>query len=182
MAGRFRFNGHAQLQNIENAIQANRDRRGRSHKVPAGIAIDERPAPCRVMTSHGHGARNRLAHNGPAHAHAPHHFLLRGKFCAAVISRKRSVRPPVDNLRAEAFGLPSGRCRLLRWRRAASIEGGAWTSLVWFISYKLLIMLPADQQWRYRHFRDLRIVPAARRCNARLCFRYGESSAKTVRK
>src|ERR1700694_3903768 len=46
--GRFRFNGHAQLQNIENAIQG-AETIGVDHiRLPAGIAIDERPRtlPC----------------------------------------------------------------------------------------------------------------------------------------
>src|ERR1700722_2604774 len=46
--GRFRFNRHAQLQNIENAIQGAKAFRVDHIRLPAGIAIDERTCtlPC----------------------------------------------------------------------------------------------------------------------------------------
>src|ERR1700730_9777780 len=81
--GRFGFNGHAQLQNIENAIEGS-ETVGVDHIwLPAGVAIDERPGTLACDDEPaGTQGRNCLTYNGTAHAHAPHHFLFRGKLRA----------------------------------------------------------------------------------------------------
>jgi hypothetical protein len=74
--------------------------------LPAGIAIDERARTLpRDDEPAGTQRRHGLAHHGPAHAHAPHHFLFRGQFRAGrQFAGNDLFRQPIDNLGAEASG------------------------------------------------------------------------------
>jgi len=106
--GRFGFDGHAQLQNIENAVEGSETVGVDNIGLPAGIAIDERPGTLpRDNEPAGPQGRNRLTHNGPAYAHAPHHFLFRGKFRAGgQFAGNDLFSQAIDNLCAEASRRP----------------------------------------------------------------------------
>src|SRR3984957_8466002 len=100
-------------------------------------------------------------------------FAPAGNFPETICSAKRSTTSALRLL-----GVVSGRSRLLRWRRAASIEGVLDESCLVIVQVTLLCSRRTSNGGG--DFRDLAACRPLAACNAELCF--GESSLKTGQK